>query len=81
MLSIPSQLKNVSLSVPPQSLDRVTSQDIENMLESVALNLALSNGGESAASPDAKRRLLQGGVYFDISGRLQQESSPIVGQT
>ena len=34
------------------------------MLESVALNLALNNGGEGNASPEAKTRLLQGGRYF-----------------
>ena len=47
-----------------QSLDRVTSEDIENMLESVAQNLRL---GDSGSASDTKRQYLQG--ITEISGR------------
>ena len=50
-----------------QSLDRATSEDIENMLESVAQNLRMGETGNSS-SDTAKRQYLQGGPSFPISG-------------
>ena len=44
-----------------QSLDRVTSEDIENMLESVSQNLRV---GDHGSASDTKRQYLQGRETF-----------------